>query len=109
MRRAQARRSRWPARWPSCRMIRIMAWAMGPWLQCTVLDESLTAQLQDWQPTLSAEACLVAHGDRRVQRDEEPRTAAAASAQSTVLGSCIATASMFRYISRTLALPFWKQ
>jgi hypothetical protein len=33
------------ARWPSCRMIRIRAWAF--WLQCILLDESITALLHD--------------------------------------------------------------
>jgi len=82
---------------------------MGPWLQCIGLDESITAQLHDRQPTLSAEACTrlsLPAGKPQQRAMKEPRTAAAASAQLTVPGSCMATASMFRYISRTLALPF---
>jgi hypothetical protein len=47
---------------------------MGPWLQCILLDESITAQLHDKQPTLSAEACtrpsLQASGQASAPRDK---------------------------------------
>ena len=47
---------------------------MGPWLQCIVLDESITAQLHHTQPTLSAEACtrlsLRASGQASAPRDK---------------------------------------
>lgn len=58
---------------------------MGPWLQCIVLDESITAQLHDRQPTLSAEACTrlsqqACMGKPQHSAIKESRTAAAASA-----------------------------
>ena len=53
---------------------------MDPWLQCTVLDESITAQLHDRQPILSAEAPRACVGKPQHSAIKEPRTAAAASA-----------------------------
>lgn len=49
---------------------------MGPWLQCVVLDESITAQLHDRQPNLSAEACSrlpprAQEGKPSARRDKE--------------------------------------
>ena len=64
-------------------MIRIRAWAL--WLQCILLDESITALLHDGNPTLSVCAWEdAARGGRAIKATDQGRAESAASRRRLV-------------------------